>query len=426
MNAFPVRVLLLLLCFVANAPHTSIHAYPSNKQQIPNADKFPYLGHVSGGPPTRNAFGSAFAANGWAWDAVLCQADTDGDGFSNGEELGDPNCTWRQGDPMPVCGGNGCPAHPGDASDAGACGTGTMCGTTDTESRMRLHAWLMICVWLIFAPIMIAIVFVRRKMLVLLMGAAERRAGEAAAGESETKQSEGAADSPAKGIAERLMLTHKLGQGLTIALLMYAFTLPFQHDHGSDHRMRRRRRLSGGDHSGPSLHGILGFAVLILAIGQLLLWLGKKYYLYRLKTGQESSVGVVSKMSSVVEDGVATSTETKKAGVVIGEVAVAASGVPRPSAAAATGSGTEDFNKKWLLMHRFLGLLCAGLALLNCLSGAFKFTQQYNDASFTPIVLGFAAFSVVLVAGSWFLGDKVARLLVSGGGGTAVAAVGQK
>jgi dopamine beta-monooxygenase len=31
------------------------------------------------------------------WTADLCQADSDGDGTSNGAELGDPNCTWTVG-----------------------------------------------------------------------------------------------------------------------------------------------------------------------------------------------------------------------------------------------------------------------------------------------------------------------------------------
>jgi len=27
----------------------------------------------------------------------LCAKDSDGDGMTNGEELGDPNCVWTQG-----------------------------------------------------------------------------------------------------------------------------------------------------------------------------------------------------------------------------------------------------------------------------------------------------------------------------------------
>ena len=28
------------------------------------------------------------------WNKALCMADSDGDGLTNGEELGDPHCTW--------------------------------------------------------------------------------------------------------------------------------------------------------------------------------------------------------------------------------------------------------------------------------------------------------------------------------------------
>lgn len=32
------------------------------------------------------------------WTKDLCQKDSDMDGKTNGEELGDPNCVWKQGD----------------------------------------------------------------------------------------------------------------------------------------------------------------------------------------------------------------------------------------------------------------------------------------------------------------------------------------
>ena len=31
------------------------------------------------------------------WTDDLCNADTDADGKTNGEELGDPDCTWTEG-----------------------------------------------------------------------------------------------------------------------------------------------------------------------------------------------------------------------------------------------------------------------------------------------------------------------------------------
>ena len=39
--------------------------------------------------------GSRFFLQKWSSD--LCQKDSDGDGMTNGEELGDPNCTWTGG-----------------------------------------------------------------------------------------------------------------------------------------------------------------------------------------------------------------------------------------------------------------------------------------------------------------------------------------
>ena len=32
------------------------------------------------------------------WTPALCNMDSDGDGQTNGEELGDPHCVWTVGD----------------------------------------------------------------------------------------------------------------------------------------------------------------------------------------------------------------------------------------------------------------------------------------------------------------------------------------
>ena len=31
------------------------------------------------------------------WNAALCRKDSDGDGLTNGQELGDPDCVWTKG-----------------------------------------------------------------------------------------------------------------------------------------------------------------------------------------------------------------------------------------------------------------------------------------------------------------------------------------
>jgi len=86
--------------------------------RIPNGDLFmpvwKALGHVSPLPQAvnsligmeianvrfaRNSFGKHFAAAGFHWNEWLCREDSDGDGLSNGEELGDPHCVWRPGMP---------------------------------------------------------------------------------------------------------------------------------------------------------------------------------------------------------------------------------------------------------------------------------------------------------------------------------------
>lgn len=55
--------------------------------------------HVSrGGGGPRNSFGQDFDINGQIWDSSLAAKDSDGDTFSNGQELGDPDGTWTQGD----------------------------------------------------------------------------------------------------------------------------------------------------------------------------------------------------------------------------------------------------------------------------------------------------------------------------------------
>ena len=91
--AFPVLLL----------PPLSHQSYQS---RIPNAEKvtgcdgaaWPGVGHArNAGGGARNPFGEAFAAAGYQWTAALCQADSDGDDRTNGQELGDPSCLWNEG-----------------------------------------------------------------------------------------------------------------------------------------------------------------------------------------------------------------------------------------------------------------------------------------------------------------------------------------
>ncbi|KAK1943943.1 putative voltage-gated potassium channel subunit beta [Phytophthora citrophthora] len=70
--------------------------------RIPNGGNIPVtpaIGHTNGtgSSSATNAFGKAFDNAGKKWTKALCMADTDGDGQTNGQELGDPCCEFIAG-----------------------------------------------------------------------------------------------------------------------------------------------------------------------------------------------------------------------------------------------------------------------------------------------------------------------------------------
>ncbi|PXF48661.1 Temptin [Gracilariopsis chorda] len=79
-------------------------------QRIPNGDawdrdgsgiKCIYLGHTGCEQGTaRNQFGLDFDSAGRQWTKQLCEMDSDNDGVSNGQELGDPCCEWAPDNPI--------------------------------------------------------------------------------------------------------------------------------------------------------------------------------------------------------------------------------------------------------------------------------------------------------------------------------------
>ncbi|XP_076104062.1 temptin-like [Mytilus galloprovincialis] len=91
----------------------NVDCYPGFRNKIPNGNFVPCncnnsnhaemawaaVGHfkLDEGTAQKNPFGIDFRKNGMRWTQSLCNRDSDGDGYSNGEELGDPNCTWIEG-----------------------------------------------------------------------------------------------------------------------------------------------------------------------------------------------------------------------------------------------------------------------------------------------------------------------------------------
>ncbi|XP_059175935.1 tyramine beta-hydroxylase-like [Physella acuta] len=87
----------------------SSRAYFSFQKELPNGNnvihpckvnyRWPGVGHENPyGGGARNPFGEAFKNSGYKWTKELCSQDSDGDGRTNGQELGDPSCIWAPGE----------------------------------------------------------------------------------------------------------------------------------------------------------------------------------------------------------------------------------------------------------------------------------------------------------------------------------------
>ena len=93
--------------------------------QIPNGENFScgncHINPQGGG--ARNKFGQAVEArvtpggNAEFWNSALASQDSDGDGKTNGQELGDPNGIWRPGQPNP--GNSSAVSNPGNPLSTG-------------------------------------------------------------------------------------------------------------------------------------------------------------------------------------------------------------------------------------------------------------------------------------------------------------------
>jgi hypothetical protein len=100
----------LLLLFVASSL-----AFESFQARIPNGALVQAVGHLShDGGGSLGSFGRDFDKEGAEWTKTLCEKDSDGDGISNGAELGDPCCTWEEGKEAMR---TDMLSHPGEARD---------------------------------------------------------------------------------------------------------------------------------------------------------------------------------------------------------------------------------------------------------------------------------------------------------------------
>mmetsp|Transcript_19527 Transcript_19527/g.36092 ORF Transcript_19527/g.36092 Transcript_19527/m.36092 type:complete len:371 (-) Transcript_19527:49-1161(-) len=102
MPAFRRSILVCALALLA----TLCTGFSSYRNKIPNGDNVWFrselwsrVGHNAntGGDYSRNPFGAAFQSEGHTWTESLCLSDSDGDGRTNGYELGDPDCVWTEG-----------------------------------------------------------------------------------------------------------------------------------------------------------------------------------------------------------------------------------------------------------------------------------------------------------------------------------------
>lgn len=87
-----------------------VWAWGEDDDRIPNGNV--YSCNACHNP--NNQFYADYRRAGRRWTTALSQMDSDGDGYTNGQELQDPNGTWTQGQPAP--GNSSLVTNPGRAS----------------------------------------------------------------------------------------------------------------------------------------------------------------------------------------------------------------------------------------------------------------------------------------------------------------------
>ncbi|KAG6574764.1 Cleavage induced conserved protein [Phytophthora cinnamomi] len=138
MKLFVVATIALAAFFASEAEASKKYVkLVPNGANVPNT---PAIGHTdgTGDDSATNSFGDAFAEADYTWTKDLCEADSDGDGQTNGQELGDPCCEWAVGGTPQWTTGV---SNPGDASStsdpslwANSCGASTSESTSETTT----------------------------------------------------------------------------------------------------------------------------------------------------------------------------------------------------------------------------------------------------------------------------------------------------
>ena len=107
---------------------SSADARPTYPSTIPTGFSCSTCHFSPGGGGAKNSFGNAYSGNR-VWSS-LCELDSDNDGFTNGEEFGDPDCEWQLGDALP----NFDATRPGDSTDFPiVCGDGGADGDEECD-----------------------------------------------------------------------------------------------------------------------------------------------------------------------------------------------------------------------------------------------------------------------------------------------------
>ncbi|KAK1935716.1 Temptin [Phytophthora citrophthora] len=138
LNSTAMSRATLSIALVATAA-VIVNARPAYVARLPNGDNVSgvaALGHVDpAGGGANNDFGLAFESAGESWTTEFCQQDSDGDGQTNGQELGDPCCEWVQDSNAVVQWTEGV-SHPGDSSSTSdeSLWASITCGSSTTNS----------------------------------------------------------------------------------------------------------------------------------------------------------------------------------------------------------------------------------------------------------------------------------------------------